>query len=128
MRVWNGHWGYPVLWIWNLNLAAAFVAVAVFGGNRGWEAGELPLANVMVITAIMFAVTVQILMTIARRRETPLYVSLWYLIGALVWTSINLVLLIIGPYGTCRASTTPPSTACSSTTWWGCGSRRPATS
>ena len=89
-----------MLWIWNLNLAAAFVGVSVFGGNRGWEAGEMPLANVIVITAILFAVTVQILMTIARRRETPLYVSLWYLIGALVWTCINLVLLIIGPYHT----------------------------
>jgi len=98
--VWNGRWAYPILWIWNLNLAATFTAVAVFGGNRGWEAGEMPIANVVVITAIIFAVTVQILMTIARRREIPLYVSLWYLIGALVWTSINMVLLIVGPYGT----------------------------
>ena len=89
-----------MLSVWNLNLAAAFIGVSVFGGDRGWEAGEMPLANVIVITAILFAVTVQILMTIARRRETPLYVSLWYLIGALVWTDINLVLLIIGPYHT----------------------------
>ena len=39
-------------------------------------------------------------MTIARRVQKDLYVSLWYLIGALVWTDINLLLLIIGPYGT----------------------------
>ena len=39
-------------------------------------------------------------MTIARRVQRDLYVSLWYLIGALVWTDINLLLLIIGPYRT----------------------------
>jgi cytochrome c oxidase cbb3-type subunit 1 len=98
--IWNGRWGYPLLWLWNLNLVAAFVAVSVFGRNRGWEAGELPLPSVLVITGVIAAVTGQILMTIARRRLQPLYVSLWYLIGALVWTSINLVLLIIGPYHT----------------------------
>ena len=27
--------------MWNLNLAAAFVGITVFGTNRGWEAGEL---------------------------------------------------------------------------------------
>ena len=33
-----------------------------------------------------------------RPTEKPLYVSLWYLIGAFVWTDINLVLLMLGPY------------------------------
>src|SRR3990172_8791264 len=100
VRIWKGEWGHPLLWIWNLTLAAGFVWLTVFGGNRGWEAGELPLPNVLVVTAVIIAATVQILMTIARRTERHLYVSLWYLIGALVWTCINLVLLIIGPYGT----------------------------
>jgi cytochrome c oxidase cbb3-type subunit 1 len=36
-------------------------------------------------------------MTIRRRTDTPLYVSLWYLIAALVWTDANLVLLLVGP-------------------------------
>jgi cytochrome c oxidase cbb3-type subunit 1 len=98
--VWNGRWGYPLLLAWNLNLAVAFVGVAAGGGNRGWEAGELPLANVVILGLVLLAVTVQLLVTIARRREAPLYVSLWYLIGALGWTCINLVLLVIGPYGT----------------------------
>src|SRR5262249_41951763 len=38
------------------------------------------------------------LMTIKERREPPLYVSLWYLIAAFVWTDVNLVLLMLGPY------------------------------
>src|SRR5439155_1131400 len=32
------------------------------------------------------------------RRESLLYVSLWYLIAAFIWTDVNLVLLILGQY------------------------------
>ena len=42
--------------------------------------------------------TVQFLMTIVHRTEKPLYVSLWDLIAAFVWTDVNLVLLMLGPY------------------------------
>src|SRR5712692_7336930 len=100
VRVWRERWGFAVAWIWNLNLAVAFVGLAGFGTNRGWEVGELPLPNVLILTACVMAISLQLLMTIARRRQRDLYVSLWYLIGALVWTDINLLLLIIGPYGT----------------------------
>jgi cbb3-type cytochrome oxidase subunit 1 len=27
VRVWNERWAHPLLWVWNLNLAAAFVAL-----------------------------------------------------------------------------------------------------
>jgi cytochrome c oxidase cbb3-type subunit 1 len=83
--------------VWNLNLVVAVVLLAL-GGNRGWEAGELPLLNVGVIFLVVLALTVQFLMTIARRREKPLYVALWYLIAAFVWTDVNLILLMLGPY------------------------------
>nr|MBA2352278.1 cbb3-type cytochrome c oxidase subunit I [Burkholderiales bacterium] len=36
------------------------------------------------------AITVQFLVTIARRTEPQLYVAMWYLIGAFVWTVMNL--------------------------------------
>jgi cytochrome c oxidase cbb3-type subunit I len=98
--VWNERWGHALVWIWNLNLAAAFIGLTVFGTNRGWEAGELALWNVIILMALVLAVTVQLLMTIARRTQREVYVSLWYLIGAFVWTDINLLLLIIGPYNT----------------------------
>ncbi len=53
----------------------------------------------MVITFIgLMQLTVQFLMTIKHRTEKPLYVSLWYLISAFVWTDVNLVLLMLGPY------------------------------
>jgi cytochrome c oxidase cbb3-type subunit 1 len=97
VRLWQETWGRPLLWVWNLNLLAAVVLLAL-GGNRGWEAGELPLVNVVVVFVAMLALTAQFLMTIARRREKPLYVALWYLIAAFVWTDVNLILLMLGPY------------------------------
>ncbi|HSF07538.1 MAG TPA: cbb3-type cytochrome c oxidase subunit I [Methylomirabilota bacterium] len=100
VRVWNERWAFPLLWVWNLNLAAGFVGLTVFGTNRGWEAGELALPHVVVLTLCVLAISAQLLMTIARRVQHELYVSLWYLIGALVWTDVNLLLLVIGPYWT----------------------------
>jgi cytochrome c oxidase cbb3-type subunit 1 len=97
VRVWGERWSYGLLWVWNLNLIAAVVLLGL-GWNRGWEAGEFPLLNVVVTFLALLLFTVQFLMTIKQRRERPLYVSLWYLIAAFIWTDVNLVLLMIGPY------------------------------
>jgi cytochrome c oxidase cbb3-type subunit 1 len=97
VRLWNEHWSRGLLWAWNLNLALAVVLLAA-GWNRGWEAGELPLVNVVVVFLALLGLTAQFLMTVKNRRETPLYVSLWYLIAAFIWTDVNLVLLMLGPY------------------------------
>src|SRR5438067_775877 len=97
VRLWNERWSHGLLWVWNLNLAVAVILLAA-GFNRGWEAGEFALVNVIVIFLAVLALTVQFLVTIKNRREAPLYVSLWYLIAAFIWTDVNLVLLILGPY------------------------------
>src|SRR2546425_4891622 len=97
VRLWNEQWSRGLLWVWNLNLALAVILLAA-GWNRGWEAGEFPLINVVVIFLSLLLLTIQFFMTIKRRRETPLYVSLWYLIAAFIWTDVNLVLLMVGPY------------------------------
>jgi cytochrome c oxidase cbb3-type subunit I len=97
VRVWGERWSHGLLWVWNLNLAAAVVLLAL-GWNRGWEAGEFPLINVVVTFVAIVMLTIQFLMTIKQRRERPLYVSLWYLIAAFIWTDVNLVLLMLGPY------------------------------
>lgn len=83
--------GVPLAWLWNVALAAALVSLT-FGENHGLEAGELPLFAEIPIFAIVATVTAQFLITISRRLEPPLYVALWYLIGAFVWTTMNLVL------------------------------------
>jgi cytochrome c oxidase cbb3-type subunit 1 len=97
VRLWRERWSYGLLLVWNLNLAVATVLLAL-GHNRGWEAGELPRINVIVILLGLALLTVQLLMTIRNRRQPELYVSLWYLIAAFVWTDVNLILLLLGPY------------------------------
>src|ERR687897_956273 len=88
VRIYKEEWGYPMLWIWNLTLIAGFVALAL-GYNQGLEAAEFPLVIDILIWIALLAITVQFLMTVARRKESGLYVSLWYLIAALVWMDIN---------------------------------------
>ena len=97
VRLWRERWSYGLLLVWNLNLAVATVLLAL-GHNRGWEAGELPRINVIVILLGLALLTGQLLMTIRNRRQPELYVSLWYLIAAFVWTDVNLILLLLGPY------------------------------
>lgn len=97
--MWKGQWGHWLVWVWNLNLVAGMVLL-LLGYNQGLEAGEFPLVIDTVITVAVLLGTVQFLMTIARRREPQLYVALWYLIGAMVWTSLNMLFgSYILPYG-----------------------------
>ena len=90
VRVWKEEWGKALAWIWNLSMVAGMLSM-LFGYNQGLEAGELPFA----VDAIQFVglsiVTAQFLVTISRRTEPQLYVAMWYLIGAFVWTVMNLV-------------------------------------
>jgi cytochrome c oxidase cbb3-type subunit I len=88
IRIYKEHWGYPLVWIWNLNLVAGFVSLAL-GYNQGLEAAEFPLLIDVIIGICLLALTVQFLVTVANRKEPGVYVSLWYLIAALIWTDIN---------------------------------------
>ncbi|THF56250.1 cbb3-type cytochrome c oxidase subunit I [Pseudothauera rhizosphaerae] len=91
VRVWKGEWGHWLVWLWNLTLVAGMASLAL-GHNQGLEAGEFPFVIDALIFAVVAVTTVQFLVTIARRREQQLYVAVWYLIGAFVWTVMNLVL------------------------------------
>lgn len=91
VRVYKEAWGYPLLWLWNLGLAAGFISL-LLGYNQGLEAGEFPLLIDVLIWIALLGFTVQFLGTVAKRREPRIYVSLWYLIAAFIWTDINWVL------------------------------------
>jgi cytochrome c oxidase cbb3-type subunit 1 len=99
VRIWKGEWGHWLVWVWNLGLIAGMVSL-LLGYNQGLEAGEFPLAVDAIIFFVIGVITVQFLATIARRLEPQLYVSVWYLIGAFVWTVMNLILgSFILPFG-----------------------------
>jgi cytochrome c oxidase cbb3-type subunit 1 len=88
--VWN-RGGVALAWVWNLATAGGLISLP-FGYNHGLEAGELPVLAEIPLFLVTATATAQFLVTISRRLEPPLFVALWYLIGAFVWTTMNLVL------------------------------------
>lgn len=91
VRIANEQLGFGLCWAWNLILAAGLISLPL-GWNQGLEAGELPLFADAGIFVVFAVITWQHLVTIMRRTESQLYVALWYLIGALVWTVLNMIL------------------------------------
>ncbi|MCG8425931.1 MAG: cbb3-type cytochrome c oxidase subunit I [Chromatiales bacterium] len=99
VRIYKPEWGHWLVWVWNLGLVAGMVSLYL-GYNQGLEAGEFPLLIDIVIFVVISALTYQFIATIAQRTEPQLYVSLWYLIAAFVWTVLNLIMgSFILPYG-----------------------------
>lgn len=82
-------WSKPALWLWNLSLAAGFAGI-LLGYNKGLEVDELPGVFAAGLVIALLIVTYQVFMTIARRKEQKIFVSLWYIIAALIWTDLNL--------------------------------------
>ena len=83
--LWSERLGNLSMWLWN----ALFVGAALtlpFGQTQGREWAELiyPLDCLFMLALALFTITVY--MTILRRNEPLLYVSLWYIAGGLVWT------------------------------------------
>ena len=97
VRVYKQVWGYVLVWVWNFGLVLGLGSL-FFGYNQGLEAGELPLIPDIMIFVVIVALTVQFIMTVARRARPPMYVSLWYLVAAFVWTVANLILGFVIPY------------------------------
>lgn len=90
--------------LWSKKLA--YVAIAIwwpalilsqysypFGTNYGWEYGEtpmfvswIPVKPMIVLAWILIAIN--IFMTVANRKIEKMYVSLWYILGTMIWASI----------------------------------------
>lgn len=96
--------GVP-LWKPNLAIAAGllwwFVLILgvnsfPWGTNFGWEYAELPTWLAWIPIKFLFAVSwlmvvVCFIMTIVKRRFQKLYVSLWYSMGTIVWTTFTVL-------------------------------------
>lgn len=88
VRMYKENWSRAIFWLWNLGLTAGLVSLAL-GQNLGIEAGEFPVWDDIPIEIIFILMTIQIIVTIVRRKEKKLYVTLWYLTAAFVWTVFN---------------------------------------
>lgn len=91
-------WGWMFLWGWNIFLVAGSVSL-LMGYNLGFEADEFQWPFNILRWLILTGIGGQVLVTIFRREEQGFYVALWYMLAALVWTVMNLVLgNVILPY------------------------------
>jgi cytochrome c oxidase cbb3-type subunit 1 len=97
-RVAKEHWGWWLLWGWNIFLITGSISF-LMGYNSGFEAGEFMWPFNILRWVILTVIGGQMLTTIFRRKEPGFYVALWYVLAALVWTVMNLILGgVILPY------------------------------
>ncbi len=74
-------------WLWNLVLSIGVVGL-VLGWTQAREYAELAWPIDIGILLMLLVTAFNIFMTIARREEKDLYVSLWYVMGTLIWFPI----------------------------------------
>jgi cytochrome c oxidase cbb3-type subunit 1/cytochrome c oxidase cbb3-type subunit I/II len=73
---------------WNIMVAAGVISISM-GYTQGREYAELPWAVDIMVVICFVMVVINILMTIRRRKEKILFVSIWYVTAAVVLTSIT---------------------------------------
>ncbi len=88
IRMVGEKFGYVLLWLWNITVVAGSVSL-MMGYNHGIEAGEYPLAVDVLVIFEFTALTYMIIATILRRKEKLLYIALYYLASAMLWTTLN---------------------------------------
>jgi cytochrome c oxidase cbb3-type subunit 1 len=79
---------WPALLIGNLSYP--------WGTNSGWEYAELPSWVGWVPTKVLFVgaylcIATNLYMTVATRKHEKMYVSLWYSMGTLFWTTFTVI-------------------------------------
>jgi len=90
--------GWWALWGWNSFLVVGSLSLMA-GYNIGFEADEYPWLPSLLRFVVLGVITCQVMVTVFKREEKGFYVALWYIMAALVWTILNLILgNIILPY------------------------------
>jgi cytochrome c oxidase cbb3-type subunit 1 len=96
-------WSYKMaLWssiLWWFSLIIGVYSYPL-GTNYGWEYAELPMFVSWIpvkpiVTLAWLLVVINLFMTIINRKYVKMYVSLWYTMGTLIWTTVT---FIVGSY------------------------------
>lgn len=84
--LWSEKLGLATAALWNVIILGAVVSLLA-GWNQGLEYAELPLPlDILVVVAwIMFGAN--IMATIFTRKYEAMYVSIWYVMGTILWTA-----------------------------------------
>ena len=83
--------GFITVLAWNIALIAAVLSL-VTGHTQGREYAELIWPIDMLIVLAFTLVFVNLIMTVSRRKEPILYVSIWYACAAVVLTTVTFAL------------------------------------
>jgi len=86
-RLWSEGLGVWTAWLWNLLLVLA-VATLLGGYNQGREYAELVWPLDVFVLVLLLLAGLNVFMTVARRRERKLYVTVWYVMGSFIWMPI----------------------------------------
>ena len=95
VKLWSEKLGVATAVLWNVIILGAVVSMLA-GWNQGLEYAELPfLLDVLVTVAwVMFGWNV--FATVASRKYTQMYVTIWYVMGTILWTAF---VYILGNFG-----------------------------
>ena len=86
-EVYSEKLGLFVAWAWNVVLTVGVVGLTL-GWTQGREYAELAWPIDIAVMVALVLTAFNLFMTIARREEPALYVSLWYIMGTLIWFPI----------------------------------------
>ncbi len=80
--------GVATVVLWNITLVALVVTLAA-GYTQGREYAEMIWPVDMMVVAVFVLVFINMVKTVMARKEPILYVSVWYILAALVLTSVT---------------------------------------
>jgi len=97
--LWSAKLGIWSAYLWWFSLIIGIYSYP-FGTNYGWEYAELPnwvswIPVKVIFTISWLMVVVNVFMTISKRKYEKMYVSLWYIMGTMIWTTVT---YIVGSY------------------------------
>jgi cytochrome c oxidase cbb3-type subunit I len=97
--IWSPTMAYISCALWWISLPIGVYSYP-WGTNFGWEYAELPnwvswIPVKLLFTTAWLLVVINLYMTVAKRKYPKMYVSLWYAMGTLIWTTFTYV---VGSY------------------------------
>jgi cbb3-type cytochrome c oxidase subunit I len=86
-KIYSERLAMATMWLWNIALAIGVGGLLV-GWTQAREYAELAWPIDVGVLVLLLLTAFNVLMTIARREEKTLYISLWYIMGSLIWFPI----------------------------------------
>lgn len=79
------------LYLWNITMLLTVITLAL-GYNQGIEVGEAAWQIDVLVVISFLLLAYNVFGTVFKRKEPHLYVSLWYIMGSIIWSSLNYII------------------------------------